>query len=383
MKFKSKIKDSQLTIKTKLPPELNINEQELSFFSRKLIRGFLKPKQIKGNLLEYTGPIGITISDRLCKPISKHDFFFIIEQIVDNTQKLQKNSIPWNKVVWDIKNSYINEATKEIQLIYLPLTVANPDCGDVMTYIENIIYSARPVGEHDSDFVSRFVYFLRTLDGYDPQKIEEFIKKEDRDVVNTIKKHRANSSGFMTDKRQDYYEHYSEKDGNGDEPTGLLDEEDDDLPTGLLNEDENPTDLLSENNDNPTGLLSEEDNDDNPTGLLSEENDDDCPTGLLIEDNMHYPSLFRVLTGETISVNKPVFRIGKERSYVDYFVTNNNAVSRSHADIVTRGTRYFIVDLNSKNKTYINNQVSPVHSETEIFDGDRLKLGNEEFVFNI
>ena len=96
-----------------------------------------------------------------------------------------------------------------------------------------------------------------------------------------------------------------------------------------------------------------------------------------------YPELFRVLTGESITVNKPVFRIGKERSYVDYFVTNNNAVSRSHADIITRESGYFVIDLNSKNRTYINNQALAVQVETAINDGDMLRLGNEEFVFRV
>ena len=94
-----------------------------------------------------------------------------------------------------------------------------------------------------------------------------------------------------------------------------------------------------------------------------------------------YPELYRTQTGETIQINKPVFRIGKERSYVDYFVTNNNAVSRSHADIISRETGYFIIDLNSKNRTYINNQAIVPQTETAIKDGDLLRLGNEEFVF--
>ena len=98
--------------------------------------------------------------------------------------------------------------------------------------------------------------------------------------------------------------------------------------------------------------------------------------------NVHFPTLYRVLTDEKISVNKPVFRLGKEKSYVDYFVTNNIAVSRSHADIITRGSKYFVRDLNSKNHTYINEQMIPIQVEVEIHNGDRLKLGNEEFVFN-
>lgn len=112
---------------------------------------------------------------------------------------------------------------------------------------------------------------------------------------------------------------------------------------------------------------------------------DDEATGLLNEQNscVRYPTLFRVLTEEQISINKPVFRLGKEKSYVDYFVTNNIAVSRSHADIITRNNRYFVKDLNSKNHTYINGEELPVHYEVEIHNGDQLKLGNEEFVFNI
>lgn len=121
------------------------------------------------------------------------------------------------------------------------------------------------------------------------------------------------------------------------------------------------------------------------TGLLMEA--DEEATNLLVENKaqqpVRFPELFRVLTGETIQINKPVFRMGKERSYVDYFVTNNNAVSRSHADIITRDSGYFVVDLNSKNRTYINNVPLTAQEETRISDGDSLRLGNEDFIFRI
>ena len=155
----------------------------------------------------------------------------------------------------------------------------------------------------------------------------------------------------MTDKPKDYYEHYD----CDDEKTGLLEE-----ATGLLE-------------DEATGLLCEEE-----TGLLVEEEE---TTLLENDEQVHFPSLFRVLTEENIIINKPVFRLGKEKSYADYFVSNNNAVSRSHADIITRGQRVFVIDLNSKNKTYINDLPIPVQQETEIFNGDRLRLANEEFIF--
>lgn len=376
MKFKAKAKECQLIVKAKSSFGEVIDEKELDRFSRIYLRGFLKPKMIKKNQVEYTGPVGISLYERLKRPISKRDFLFVLEQIVVAVQKAHANNMPLNNLVMNLQYVFINEVTKEIQFMYMP-TVKGIANMNLTEFIEAVVYSAKPADDKDNDFVSRFIYFFRAMKPFDINKIEAFVAKEDRSVVNTIKKQNAGQSGFMTNKQQHYYEHYDNVNDSdtGDEPTGLLSEEDE--ATGLLSEEDEATGLLE---DEATGLLVEN-YEDEATGLLT---DEDEATGLLAENNanVHFPTLYRVLTEESISVNKPVFRLGKEKSYVDYFVTNNIAVSRSHADIITRGTRYFVMDLNSKNHTYINNQEIPIHCEVEIHDGDRLKLGNEEFVFN-
>jgi hypothetical protein len=385
VKFKAKAKDCQLLVKAKTAFGETIDEKELDRFSRVFLRGFLKPKMVKKNLIEYTGPVGISLYDRLKRPVTKREFLFILEQVVVAVQKLQANNMGINNLVMNLQYVYINEVTKEVQFVYVP-TVMGQQNMNLIEFIEAIAYSVKPADEKDNDFVSRFIYFFKAMKPFNINKVEAFVGKEDRSVVNTIKKQNVGQSRFMTNKQQHYYDHYDEKKGSddGDEPTGLLSEEDDD-PTGLLVEsgDDNATGLLTDDDDEATGLL---DNcDDEATGLLICTGDEDEATGLLIENNanVRFPTLFRILTEETISINKPVFRLGKERSYVDYFVTNNIAVSRSHADIITRGNKYFVKDLNSKNHTYINNQELPIHMEVEIYDGDRLKLGNEEFIFNI
>lgn len=365
MKIKAKAKEYQLIVKLKTSRDELIDSKELDRFSRVYLRGFLKPKQIKKNLIEYTGPVGASLYERLKKPISKRDFLFIIEQIVIVVQKLNANNFALNRMVMSVQNVYMNEITKEVQFLYVPVENLQ-NTSNIIEFIESIVYLVKPADERDNDFASKFIYYFRAIKPFDINAVEKFVLKEDRSVVNTIKKQNTGQSGFMTDKPQHYYEHY---DNDGDEPTGLLDE--DDEVTGLLDDDE------------ATGLLNQ---DDDSTGLLYDDNEDDG-TALLFEnqaqENIKYPILFRVLTDEKISINKPVFRLGKEKSYVDYFVTNNVAVSRSHADIITRGNQYYVKDLNSKNHTYINDQQIPVQFETEIHDGDKLKLGNEEFIFNI
>ncbi|MFR2187584.1 MAG: FHA domain-containing protein [Ruminococcus sp.] len=97
----------------------------------------------------------------------------------------------------------------------------------------------------------------------------------------------------------------------------------------------------------------------------------------------NYPYLIRCKNDEKIMVNKPIFRIGKEKKYCDYFVVDNNAVSRSHADIITKEKRYYIIDLNSTNKTYVDGRAIAIEKEVEIFNGTKLRLANEDFVFYI
>lgn len=96
-----------------------------------------------------------------------------------------------------------------------------------------------------------------------------------------------------------------------------------------------------------------------------------------------YPILIRTKTGQNISVDKPRFRIGKEKQLVDFFISDNSAISRCHAEIISKYNRYFIIDQNSTNKTYINGQRILPYQEMELFHGADIKLGDEEFTFKI
>ena len=95
------------------------------------------------------------------------------------------------------------------------------------------------------------------------------------------------------------------------------------------------------------------------------------------------PNLIRMKNNEKIMINKPVFRIGKEKSYVDYFVSDNTAVSRSHANIITRDSKYYVMDTNSTNHTYVNGKMIQSNIEVEIENGDKIRFGNEDFEFRM
>lgn len=95
------------------------------------------------------------------------------------------------------------------------------------------------------------------------------------------------------------------------------------------------------------------------------------------------PHLIRLKNNEKINLDKPVYRVGKEKSYVDYFISDNTAISRSHANFISRDGEYFVVDTNSTNHTYVNGTMIQSGSEVKLAHGDKVRLANEEFEFKL
>lgn len=95
------------------------------------------------------------------------------------------------------------------------------------------------------------------------------------------------------------------------------------------------------------------------------------------------PYIIRRKNNNRVLVKTPLFRIGKERSQVDYFISDNTAISRAHAKIINRNDEYFVVDLKSTNHTFVNGFKIEPDTEVQIKSGDVLRLANEDFEFTL
>ncbi len=73
--------------------------------------------------------------------------------------------------------------------------------------------------------------------------------------------------------------------------------------------------------------------------------------------------------------------IGRKEGISDIVINYDRTVSGKHCRIDLKNGRFFIVDLQSANKTFVNN--SEILSETELFSGDILKLGNVKLKFEV
>lgn len=470
-KYKAKNKNSKLFVKVKLLREEQLAARELSMISQRGFRGLLSPVIVKSNLLEYTGPQGRSMSDYLKQQLTGYEFHLILAQILRLERKITSGGFAVKHLIIDLRYIFINPYTKELQFIYLPLLTGNP-CATMRELMEMIICHWRPAPEEDMQYPARFLSLLRSRQSYSPNRILAYIKQYDARVAEELCKMQTSMSGFITNKRADYYSHYdTQGKPHADEFTAFAPATDvlqDADVAGETQPNVEETDLLTEEYPDDTALLdaarddaaAEENASFTPqahmesqwgeetglldttqfpqwqeeTGLLDTEQfpqwqedtglldttqfpqwgeetgilesngateqfkdfPDTSPeteeTGLLTNAaprpqteraaNNSYPYLIRRSTNEQISVSKPVFRIGKERSYVDCFISNNGAISRSHADIIKRGNRFFVCDRNSTNKTYRNGYMLTPEEEVEIFDGDILQLANEEFEFH-
>ena len=68
---------------------------------------------------------------------------------------------------------------------------------------------------------------------------------------------------------------------------------------------------------------------------------------------------------------------------MDYFISDNTAISRSHANIVNHNGEFFVVDTNSTNHTYVNGGMIPSNVETKLTHGTKIKFANEDFEFRM
>lgn len=96
-----------------------------------------------------------------------------------------------------------------------------------------------------------------------------------------------------------------------------------------------------------------------------------------------YATLTRKSNNESVKIASDKFVIGKERSKVSYCIDGNGAISRSHAQIVKNAGKVSIVDLSSKNGTFVNGVKCDANVPVAINNGDKIILADEEFTITL
>lgn len=380
MKLKIKQKPDRTIVQVLIQNNEELIERELKTLTMNSIKNLFHPTLKNGLLfyrysIDYVGPHCVPLTQYLKSTISKQNFYYILAQVISVTNYLQTSNMTLKNLLLDLRYIFINVSTNELFFIYLPI-LSNNISVDLIGFFGTFLHSTNPDRNENNRYLGEFAAFLGKQSSFSVETFKNYICSKDANAAALLKRLMGGQSGFITDKRSDYYEHYDNRpsaayqqvsnQNNWNEDTTLLNNSYDDYNFGRNDADDYGTTILSQQ------MNSVEEG----TTVLNQNNCCSPPF-------QKFPYLIRISTKERINVNKPVFRLGKESRYVDYFISNNNAISRSHADIITRNGHYYVIDLHTTNYTYINDSMIPENTEVEIFDGNILKLANEEFEFHV
>ena len=78
-------------------------------------------------------------------------------------------------------------------------------------------------------------------------------------------------------------------------------------------------------------------------------------------------------------IDKDEYIIGKKKELVDGWIANQRMISRIHAKIVRVNNRFFIIDEESLNGTYLNGKKLTKKYIKRLKIGDRIRFANVEF----
>ncbi|MGM0903006.1 MAG: FHA domain-containing protein [Bacillota bacterium] len=394
--------ENQYVVMNKLTKPEAINERELDAIARGFIESLI-PVQTemgkKGIVIKSSVEGMISLQSYFNSLVSKKMFLGVVDQLVAIVKECEKNHMNVSNLMLDEEAIFLDPRTKKIKCIFWPM-VNNQNGYSVREFFKELPFRVVFTKHEEHDYVRRYMNYFREQTTFSINSFEKLI-------FELLGKKVENKSYLPSGSTS-----FGERDSSATKTTGA---------TGASgNIAYNP--LRPASNSNQTKTCSNCGQECVPGGrfcsncgsALTQENipstkekdeiaspqagagtqpysettllgsEDFAGTTVLGGDAFEepsYPYLIREKTQEIVSVDKPSFRIGKESKFCDYFISNNNAISRSHADILTKENRYYIIDHNSTNKTYVDGKVVPVEKQVEIFSGSKIKLANEDFVF--
>lgn len=126
-------------------------------------------------------------------------------------------------------------------------------------------------------------------------------------------------------------------------------------------------------NFNKKNIVSENAYDDNYDTVMLEE-EQDTRIGYLVGKSHE--------NAEKIQINKSEFIIGRLKESVDYDIANR-AIGKVHAKFIIKDDKFYLVDLESKNGTYLNNIRLKPMTMYEIKDNSTITFANSQYIFKI
>lgn len=394
------LKKNKYDVVNKLVNPEAINERELNAIAGGLMESLIPvttEMNKKGVMLKSSIEDRMSLRTYFSGVVSKKMFFDVIVQMIAVVKECERNSLNVSNLMLDRDYIFLDPRTKHVKCIFWPI-VNNQNPRGIAEFFHELPFHVVFTKHENHTYMRTYLQYFRKLTPFSINSFEKLILEITGKTVDNkfhiptgsaeMREENGSSKEFKTNTGNISYNPFQNQGHAADSKTKVcstckkVSEEwarycaNCGTPLNIV--EPLPGEVL----DISQVLgLSETQSFSETTVLGAADVGGTTVLGADVIEELAFPYLIREKTEEKISVDKPAFRIGKENSYCDYFVSDNNAISRSHADIITRDHRYFIIDHNSTNKTFVDGRVIPVEKEIEIFSGTKIRLANEDFVF--
>lgn len=296
----------------------------------------------KNNVLQYDVTSYTTLEFYLTCILSREQFLELLDQLIALFRRMQSIYLNYKNLILDFNQAYVLLADRSVHMIYLPLRDSKREAS-ISEFFRKLAQTVNRSTYELVMLVNEIVSFLDRPTPFSLNEFEQFLHK-DRTI-------RGNTPA------------QNPKPGASQR---YMDERPSDKSYDPLAKDST---VIPEYGG--TVILGEQ----GGTVILGED-------PWKVPPVLHHAFLVRTRTKARIEIKGSAFRVGKEAGRVDYCITDNPAISRVHTEILQHDGQYFVRDLKSTNKTYLNSCALTPGEENVLRSGDVLRLGNEEFTFS-
>lgn len=400
-------KKGKITIINKLTYPETINERVYNAIASEMFEGFL-PVSIRQKRKETRVECAVSglvsLTQYFNGIVTKKMFLDVVYEIAQQIKNCEKNMINPNNL--DLQNDriFVDPQTKSVKCIFWPV-VNNQRSNPPYIFLKQLPYELNFNSHEDNEYLETYKAFFNGVNPFSVNSFDRMIKKllGKRDDSGHMAPSEALSGNLGTGAKVEKRE-INVKKKNEIEYDPLAEDSDyfnDKKDVRKIEHDatyvfcshcgsrnQMGSNFCSKCGTQLQGLNAEKepnprDSNGRGTTVLGGDSGGTTVLGYDEPEEPTFPKLTRLRTEEVIVVDKPDFRIGTERKHCDLFICDNNYISRSHADIITKDDRYYIIDRNSRNKTYVDGKVIPIEKTVEIFSGTKIRLANEDFIFSI
>ncbi|SET33656.1 DUF6382 domain-containing protein [[Clostridium] polysaccharolyticum] len=274
----------------------------------------------------------------------KREFLQVFLNIVETISRCKEYTLPVHYICLDSKYIYVNKETKDVELLYCPVIQPEVEM-DLRNQLRQVMLQLRYSSLENSFYVSNITRFL--------EQKEEFSLAALKELLQTMLNKTALPVSSLFKGGKVKMKAIDIKQSSQPEPA-------------------------QENWAGPKCRETQAEQEKKENGS-DKENERDREAGTM--DCFKTGFLQHKRTGNVIRLDKQVFKIGKETGFVDYCITDNPAISRSHANIVIENNEYYIMDMNSKNHTVVNGRMLMGTEMVKLIHGSSIQLADEDFEF--